>query len=79
MHQELDHVKMTAVCRQPERGVPFLVPYIDMGTPAKTGRSVQTYTLADGKEQLRVIKTRIWFCTETAKSTHLLMSSSQNL
>lgn len=38
MDQELDHVKMAAVCRQPQRSVPFLVSYINMGTPAKTGR-----------------------------------------
>lgn len=40
MHQELDHVKMTAVCCQPERRVPFLVTYIDMSTPAKTRSSI---------------------------------------
>lgn len=40
MHQQLDHVKMAAVCRQPERSVPFLVSYIDMGTPDKTLRVV---------------------------------------
>lgn len=38
MYQELDHVKVTSICRQPERGVPFLVPYVDMGTPAKKGK-----------------------------------------
>lgn len=34
VHQELDHIKMTAVCRQPERSVSFLVSYVDVGTPA---------------------------------------------
>lgn len=42
MHQKLDHIKMTAVCRQPERSVSFLVSYIDVGTPAQREKGLRS-------------------------------------
>lgn len=41
MHQKLDHIKMTAVCRKPERSVSFLVSYVDVGTPAQREKAVK--------------------------------------
>lgn len=41
VYQKLDHIKMTAVCRQPEGSVSFLVSYIDVGTPAKRAKGVK--------------------------------------
>ena len=50
MHQELDNVKMATVCRQPEWSVPFLVSYVDMGTPGKTGGSHKKAVQLKGRQ-----------------------------
>lgn len=71
VHQELDHIKMTAVCSQPERSVSFLVSYVDVGTPAQRDEGEKPKVDADflfGSA-----------ASTTAPSAHLLMSSSQNL
>lgn len=42
VHQELDHVEVSAVRRQPQRSVPFLVPDVDVGVPTdETGVTVK--------------------------------------
>lgn len=41
MHQKLDHIKMTAICRKPERSVSFFVSYVYVGTPAERKKGVK--------------------------------------
>lgn len=71
VHQELDHVEMTAVCSQPERSVSFLVSHIDVGTPAQRDEGEIPEVDADFLYSSTA--------STTAQSAHLLMSSSQNL
>lgn len=66
MHQKLDHIKMTAVCRQPERSVSFLVSYVDVGAPAQRDEGVKP-------------KAVVHHLFRSAVNAHLLISSSQNL
>lgn len=84
VHQELDHVEMTAISRQPQRSVPFLVSYVNMGPPAKTRQVSYRYSWTGGEAES--IFGRNWDLIEiicqlehAGEVFYLLMSSSQNL
>ena len=86
VHQQLHHVKMAAVGRQPEGRVPFLVAHVDLSAPGATEgereREVRVRTSrAHSTHRARMLGERLeqQGAGEGRLGTHLLMRSSQNL